>query len=94
MTARPIIDVLGLFLDMLSMGVYTTRHWQTSGRLVQELNIFTVGDRRMRALIFVYIIEKVAHAHAQNALLEWFWSTSGLGVVSRLLGEICWLRIR
>ena len=26
----------------------------------------------MRALIFLYIIEKVAHAHAQNAPLEWF----------------------
>ena len=37
-----VIDVLGLFFDMLSMGFYTTRHWQTSGRLVQELNIGTV----------------------------------------------------
>ena len=36
------IDVLGLFSDMLSMGVCTTRHWQTSGRLVQELNVCTV----------------------------------------------------
>ena len=31
------IDVLAL-LDMLSMGACTTRYWQTSGRLVQELN--------------------------------------------------------
>ena len=36
------IDVLGLFVDMLSMGVCTTTHWQTSGRLVQELNVCTV----------------------------------------------------
>ena len=36
-----VIDVLGLF-DMLSMCVYTTRHWQTSGRLVQALNVCTV----------------------------------------------------
>ena len=27
---------------MLAIGVFTTRHWQTSGRLVQELNVGTV----------------------------------------------------
>ena len=27
---------------MLSMGVHTTRHWQTSGRLVPELNVGSV----------------------------------------------------
>ena len=32
----------------------------------------------MRALVFVYIIEEVAHA--QCALLEWFLSTPTLGV--------------
>ena len=48
----------------------------------------------MRALIFVYIIEEVAHAHAQNAPLEWFLSTPGLGVVPGLLSRICWLHIR
>ena len=37
-----VINVLGLFLDMLSMGFYTTRHWQKSGRLVQELDVCTV----------------------------------------------------
>ena len=37
------IDVLGLFFDMLSMDVCTTRHWHTSGRLVQELNVCSVG---------------------------------------------------
>ena len=36
-----VIGVLGYFLT-LSMGVCTTRHWQTSGRLVQELNVCTV----------------------------------------------------
>ena len=30
------------YFDMLSMGVCTTSHWQTSGRLVQELNVYTV----------------------------------------------------
>ena len=37
-----VIDVLALFLDISSMGVCTTRHWQTSGRLVHELNVCTV----------------------------------------------------
>ena len=36
------IHVVGLFVDMLSMGVCTTRHCQTSGRLSQELNVCTV----------------------------------------------------
>ena len=36
------IDVLGSFFNMLSVGFCTTRHWQTSGRLVQELNVCTV----------------------------------------------------
>ena len=39
-------------------------------------------------------IEEVAHAHVQNAPLEWFSSTPGLGVVLRLQSEICWLRIQ
>ena len=34
--ATCVIDVLCLFFDMFSVGVCTTRHWQTSGRLVQE----------------------------------------------------------
>ena len=28
--------MLGLSIDVTSMGVYTTTHWQTSGRLAQE----------------------------------------------------------
>ena len=34
--------MLGSFSDMLSTVFCTTRHWQTSGRLVQELNVSTV----------------------------------------------------
>ena len=37
-----VIDVLSLFVDILSMGVRTTRHWQTSRQLVHELNVFIV----------------------------------------------------
>ena len=33
---------LAYFFDMSSLGVCTTRHWQTSTRLVQELNVYTV----------------------------------------------------
>ena len=49
-------------------------------------------QRPMRALIFVYIyiIEEVAHSHAQSTALEWFSSTPGLVVVLRLLSKICW----
>ena len=39
--ATGVMDVLGSFFDMLSMGVCTTTHWHTSGRLVQNLNICT-----------------------------------------------------
>ena len=38
-----VIGVLGLLFDMLYMGVCTARHWQMSGRLVQEINVCTIG---------------------------------------------------
>ena len=37
-----VIDVLDLFFDMLSIGVCTSWHWQTSGRLVPKLNVCTL----------------------------------------------------
>ena len=37
-----VIGVLGLLCDMLSPGVCITKHWQTAGGLVQELNVCTV----------------------------------------------------
>ena len=40
--ARWVIDVLGLLFQIVIQGVWTTRHWQTSGRLVQELSVCTV----------------------------------------------------
>ena len=40
--ATCVIAVVGLYCDMLSTGVCTTKHWQTTGRLVQELNVCTV----------------------------------------------------
>ena len=44
-----VIDVFGLFFDMLSTGVCTTGHRQTSGCLVQELDVCTVS-----AMFFSY----------------------------------------
>ena len=37
-----VTDVLGIFFAMLSMRVSATKNWQTSGCLVQELNVCTV----------------------------------------------------
>ena len=42
MNVALIRKILGSFFDMLSMGACRTRHWQASGRLVQELNVCTV----------------------------------------------------
>ena len=38
-----VINVFDFLFDMIYMGVCTTRHWQMSGRLVQELNVCTLG---------------------------------------------------
>ena len=40
--ASCVINVFGLFFDILPMGARKTRLLQTSGRLVQELNVCTV----------------------------------------------------
>ena len=39
---------LSYSIDMLSIGVCTTRQRQTSGQLVQELNVCTVADIKCR----------------------------------------------
>ena len=41
---RGLLACLPYYFDMLSVGVCTTRHCQTSGRLVQELNVCTVAS--------------------------------------------------
>ena len=38
-----VINELDLIFDMISMSVCTIRHWRTSGRVAQKLNVFTVG---------------------------------------------------
>ena len=47
-----VIDVLGSFFDISSMGFYTTMHWQTSSRLVQELDVCTVPfESKLRSFV-------------------------------------------
>ena len=46
----------------------------------------------MGALVYVYIMGEVVHAHAHNAQID--SSKTGLGVVSKLLSKSCWLRIQ
>ena len=40
--ATRVIGVLRLYFDVLSISVCTIRHWHTTGRLVQKLNVCTV----------------------------------------------------
>ena len=68
--ATCVVDVLGLFFDMLSMGFCTTGHWQTSGRLVQELNIRTVPYRWDWCFITLNIQTPAWHAHRVASLEE------------------------
>ena len=56
--ATCVIDVFGLFSWHLSMAFYTTRHWQTSGGLVQKLKICTVSRTWKR--YGLWIIQKTA----------------------------------
>ena len=57
-------DVLSLFSDMLSMGVCTTKHWQMSGRLVQELNVCTVHH------IMMLFLKHMFHLSTHEHLIE------------------------
>ena len=54
--AMQVIAFGNFFVDMLSMGVCTTRHWQTSGRLVQDLNVCTVLLLLLLLLLLLIII--------------------------------------
>ena len=43
--ATMVIGVLSPYIDMLTKGACTTRHSQTSGRMVNESNVCTVRER-------------------------------------------------
>ena len=51
----------------------------------------SLGDKDQWWLLCLF---RVAHAHVQNAPLEWLTSKTNLRVMSRLLSENCWLHIR
>ena len=48
---------------MLSMGFCTTRHWQTSDRLVQELNVCTVAFE-------IKYLESTKHTYYRKMLMN------------------------
>ena len=45
---------LAYSFDMISIGVCTTRHWKTSGRLVQELNVLALGDLNSFFIVLLF----------------------------------------
>ena len=49
------------FIEMLSIGVCTTRQWQTSDRLVQELNVCTVNAQPTQYLWLQTAVFKVEY---------------------------------
>ena len=49
---------LAYILNMLSMGVCTTRHWQESSQLVQKLNVCTV--------VYIIIFKERILSHANH----------------------------
>ena len=60
-----VINVLGLFYDMLFMVVCTSRHSHMPGRLVQELNVCTVDPRHCMTDLDNWI-EEVGYIHISN----------------------------
>ena len=39
------------------MGFCKTRHWQTAGRIVQELNVCTVPSKNTQILVSIHVIQ-------------------------------------
>ena len=62
--ATCVIDVICLCVEILFMGVYTTRYRQASGRLVQKLNVCTVDPssclRRLLTLPMLRLLSSKA----------------------------------
>ena len=78
-----VIGMLDLLFDMLSMGVCTNRNWQTSGQLVQELNLCTVYilnagiDSNISMLVasLSYLLIKT-HSHLEYTHFQTYLATS------------------
>ena len=81
------IDVCGLFSWHLTMAFYTTRHWQTPGRLVQKLNVCTVDIRKEKWTNTLTLdLSRVLCTHPYK-LVSWIVSQS-----YGELGELCMIR--
>ena len=72
-----IIGVLGICFDLLFLSVCTTKLWQTSGRMVQELNVCTAGVIQLKLTmeiaercILEYDNDKPWEADEYNGLSE------------------------
>ena len=65
-----VIDVLGLFFDMLSMGFRTTRQSQTSGRLVQEVNGCTVLvlAQGWYHMVLLSLMASISHTRTESSI--------------------------
>ena len=71
---------LASVFDTSSMGVCTTGHWQMSGRLVQELNVCTVG---VKACIFDNDDSCISEKSAVRTGSYTLNATTGLGIRKR-----------
>ena len=77
--------MLGLFLDLLSMGVSTNRYGQTSGRLLKELNVCTV----------LFIFSNVRNKFTTPALLGgafWFYKPGVLSERTHRIKQLARVR--
>ena len=73
--------------DQMQYGLYS-ESLNTNNLAESSLGVTSLGDKDQYGLVFVYIKEEDAHAHAQNTPIERFLSIAGKEVVSTLLGEI------
>ena len=75
-------------IDMLSSGVFTTRHWQTSGRLVQKLNACTADELAHQCCIcngwfhFAEVLNTLSHQYLES---EIFWTKTKVSLYCQYL---------
>ena len=79
-----ILMCLAYFVGM-TWGVFTTRHWQTSGQLVQELNVCTVTT----FVVFSSLKHADATCYVTTAKSACSQISAGIGVDGSLLKEPC-----
>ena len=68
--AKLVIDVLGLLFVMLSMVVCTNKHWQTSGRLVQELISRTVSTFFLKPYLALWRFYSRQHKNRTDCFIS------------------------